>query len=209
MISTCEWDREWFPLQLDPCVATSCQTIPFPPKETGLVHLEDPNNPIMLASEFTLYDASLPLKMKFPGPQFCGDGQILLLVGRVPEDSKAPLEVIFQGEGGREAFHVVVDPGRNFIQRWAVPANITEGLAGQPGDGTTIDLDEPFLLRFSFAQSVPYVRIGCDGDGWMVITNKEPPYPHFFHVFSPSEIKSVSVTGDLEVGYIGFGPKGP
>ena len=116
-----------------------------------MLHLADANNPIMLASEFTLYDASLPLRMKFPGPQFCGDGQILLLVGRVPEDSKAPLEVIFKGEEDEEAFHVLVDPGRNFIQRWAVPVNITDGLTGEPEDGTTIDLDEPFLLRFSVA----------------------------------------------------------
>ena len=113
-----------------------------------MLHLADPNNPIMLASEFTLYDASLPLRMKFPGAQFCEDGQIMLLVGRVPEDSKAPLEVIFRGEEDKEAFHVLVDPRRNFIQRWAVPVNVTEGLTGEPGEGTTIDLDEPFLFRF-------------------------------------------------------------
>ena len=38
-------------------------------------------------------------------------------------------------------------PEQEFIQRWAVPENITTGLIGEPGEGTTIDLDEPFLLR--------------------------------------------------------------
>ena len=43
-----------------------------------------------------------------------------------------------------EAFYF---PVQEFIQRWAVPENITSGLVGEPGEGTTIDVDEPFLLR--------------------------------------------------------------
>ena len=109
----CSWDRTWSPPALDPCAATACQQIPFPPKETGLVHLADPDNPITLASEFTLYDVSLPLKMKFP-LDFCGDqGRIMLVVGSIPSGSKDPLEIIFQGSGTKEAFHVLVDPGDN------------------------------------------------------------------------------------------------
>ena len=48
-------------------------------------------------------------------------------------------------------------------------------------------------------------RIGCDGDGWFVLANKEPSYPHFFHLFSHTEIKSVLIKGDLDIRYIGFG----
>ena len=33
------------------------------------------------------------------------------------------------------------------IQRWGVLEDTPVGLAGDPGDGTSIDLDEPFLLR--------------------------------------------------------------
>ena len=110
------WDRTWSPPALDPCAATACQQIPFPPKETGLVHLTDPENPITLASEFTLYDVALPLKMKFPG-DFCGDqGRIMLVVGSIPSGSKDPLEIIFQGQGLKEAFHVLVDPGEKITQ---------------------------------------------------------------------------------------------
>ena len=51
-------------------------------------------------------------------------------------------------------------------------------------------------------------RIGCDADGWMILPNKEPSYPHYFHALSPTDISSVKVTGDVEIGYIGFGSKG-
>ena len=40
------------------------------------------------------------------------------------------------------------------------------------------------------------------------MANKEPSYPHFFHAMSPTEISAVKVTGDVEIGYIGFGSKG-
>jgi hypothetical protein len=199
LVSTCAWNKTWDPPVLDPCAAIACQTIPFPPKESGLQHLADPNNPITLASEFTIYDVSLPLTINFPGPSFCEDPpQTLLVVGRVPLDSKAPLEITFKGEETTEAFHVVVDPAQNFIQRWAMPDEERVGLAGEPGDGTTIDMDEPFLLR-----------IRCDADGWMVKPNKEvDAYPHFFHVFPVTDILNVVVDGDLEIGYIGFGDIG-
>ena len=42
----------------------------------------------------------------------------------------------------------------------------------------------------------------------MILPNKEPSYPHYFHALSPAEISAVKVTGDVEIGYIGFGSKG-
>ena len=86
--------------------------------------------------------------MKFPGLDFCGDNkERMLLVGNIPEESEEPLEIIFIGVGSDEAFHILVDPDKGFIQRWGVFANETVGLVGTPGDGTTIDRDEPFVLR--------------------------------------------------------------
>lgn len=82
--------------------------------------MADPENPITLASEFTLYDVALPLKMKFPG-DFCGDqGRIMLVVGSIPSGSKDPLEIVFQGQGPKEAFHVLVDPGETITQQYLV-----------------------------------------------------------------------------------------
>ena len=48
-------------------------------------------------------------------------------------------------------------------------------------------------------------RVGCDDDGWMVQPNKEQGYPHFFHIFSHTEVTSVLIKGDLDIRYIGFG----
>ena len=87
------------------------------------------------------------------------------MVARIPADRKTPLEIVFRGNGTQvnprhchisgaltclscqEAFHVLVQPDLEFVQRWAVTENTTTGLAGEPGEGTTVDLDEPFILR--------------------------------------------------------------
>ena len=98
-------------------------------------------------------------------------------------------------------------PVQEFIQRWGVLEDSPVELVGDPGDGTTIDLDEPFLLRWNHfhVYVIKDSRIGCDDDGWFVKTNKEPSYPHFFHLFTHTEIRSVLFKGDLDIRYIGFG----
>ena len=148
LFSTCAWNKTWAPPQLDPCAATACQEIPFPPRSIGLEYVPDPLNPISLASQFSQYNPKLPFKMKFPGPDFCGDNnQKLMIVGRIPEDGKELPEFAFLSEGIDEAFHLQIDPDNEFLARWAVVANVTTSVIGEPGDGTTIDRDEPFVIR--------------------------------------------------------------
>ena len=48
-----------------------------------------------------------------------------------------------------EAFYF---PVQEFIQRWGVLEDSPVELVGDPGDGTTIDLDEPFLLRWNHSR---------------------------------------------------------
>ena len=147
-MSSCTWNRTWDPPVLDLCAAAACQQIPFPGKEKGLVHLEDPANPITIASGATIYDPQLPLDMTFPGPDFCEENdQQMLLVGRIPSTSKAPLEIIFSVNNTEEAFHVLVEPAQEYVQLWSVQGGLKTNVVGQQGDGTTIDLDEPFILR--------------------------------------------------------------
>ena len=74
------------PAQLPPCAATSCQEVPFPPKEVDLEFLPDARNSLTPASEFSQYNPSLPLTMKFPGGHFCSDGGKMMVVGKIPLD---------------------------------------------------------------------------------------------------------------------------
>ena len=86
--------------------------------------------------------------MKFPGEEFCdGEGK-MLVVGKIPVDAEDLPEIIFQGNGTDEAYHVQINHELEFVQRWGVVNNVSQGTTGEAGDGTTIDIDEPFILRF-------------------------------------------------------------
>ena len=148
LISTCAWNKTWVPNELDICAATSCQVIPFPPKSIGMVYTPDAKNNISLASEFSIYNPTLPMEMKFPGGHFCGDNQEqMMIVGTIPLESEEALEVIFATGGLDEAFHIRVDADNEVVTRWGVSQNVTQEVNGLPGEGTTVDRDEPFVLR--------------------------------------------------------------
>ena len=51
------------------------------------------------------------------------------------------------GNGTDEAFHVKVDVNKNYVERWAFQNNMTQEVQGTPGEGTSIDILEPFILR--------------------------------------------------------------
>jgi len=194
-VAVCAWNKTWVPSKLDTCAATSCQEIPFPPKDIGLVYTPDEKNNITLASEFSVYNPTLPMVMKFKGVSFCDDNrEQMMIVGKIPADSELRPEIIFRGNGTDEAFHFRIDVDAEFVERWANRDNTTVGKQGNPGDGTSIDRDEPFVIRIS-----------CDTDGWVVKSNKEKDYPTFLHIIQPVEILDIQVLGDVEISYIGFG----
>ena len=201
VIATCAWNKSWTPDVLDPCAATSCQEIPFPPKEIGLVKVDDPLNPITMASKYAKYNPSLPLvgktAMSFPVDwDFCGDNSLnLMIVGKIPSEATEMTQFVFRAGDWDEAFRVKIDPDQEVIQRWGVFNNVSTKVAGDPFDGTTVDRDEPFV-----------VRISCDQDGWVLKINSEDNYPHFFHILPQTTITTLDVTGDVEISYIGFGP---
>ena len=65
--------------------------------------------------------------------------------------------MVYRAEGLDESFHIAVDIKNDVITRWAVAENITQEVQGRPGEGTSIDFDEPFVMRFE-----------CDEDGWVL-----------------------------------------
>ena len=142
--------------------------VPFPDPETGLIYQPEDENSISFTSEFIIYNPRLKYTMNYPNIDFCGEGDnIMLLVGSFPAVSrylknvdlshssfiyqskkkKKPLEIIFATDGIDEAFHVVVDIRNEVVQRWAVVNNETKEILGEPGEGTNIDFDEPFVIR--------------------------------------------------------------
>ena len=66
------------------------------------------------------------------------------------QKKKKPFQVIFATDGFDEAFHASFDINNKFVQRWGVFENVTEEVFGSPGDGTSIDHDEPFVIRSVF-----------------------------------------------------------
>ena len=81
-------------------------------------------------------------------------------------------------------------------------------LQGNQGRGQPLTSMNHFFSGWEASELLQSCRVGCDADGWMILPNKEPSYPHYFHALSPTEISAVKVTGDVEIGYIGFGGKG-
>ena len=85
IVSTCAWNKTWVPDKLPPCAATSCQVIPFPPDDTGMIYKVDPENPLTFKSEYAIYSPRLPFTMNFPGPGFCSEkGDVMMVVGTTP-----------------------------------------------------------------------------------------------------------------------------
>ena len=84
-----------------------------------------------------------------------------------------------------------------YIRRWAVVDNLTEDQQGQLGDGTTIDREEPFIIR-----------IKCDADGWILQVNQEPAYDTFLHRLPVPDILNVKMKGSAHISYVGFGTDG-
>ena len=153
--------------------------------------------------------------MRFPGPEFCLENNLFMIVGSIPAKTKKNLEVYFATNGTDEAFHMreglhftnlsktlsshtfSLELEEEYIRRWGVLDNVTEDLQGQPGDGTTIDREEPFIIR-----------IKCDGDGWILQVNKEPAYDTFLHRVPIPHILNVNIKGTAHISYVGFGTDG-
>ena len=63
------------------------------------------------------------------------------------QKSKKVLEVIFAADGIDEALHVQFDVKNEVVYRWSVLDNVTQESFGTEGEGTSIDLEEPFVIR--------------------------------------------------------------
>ena len=58
--------------------------------------------------------------------------------------------MIFATEGLDEAFHVEIDVKKEAVYRWSILGNVTQDVFGTEGEGTSVDLEEPFVIRCRF-----------------------------------------------------------
>ena len=148
LTSVCGWNKSWVPEVFDPCVATSCQYIPFPPAELDMVYMPDEENSLSLISDTSFYNPKLPLSIKFPGVEFCEDnGDVLMVAGEIPAKSRKPFELYILTSNNDESFHMKIDLENDVITRWGKFNNFTEEVFGKAFEGTTVDKEEPFILR--------------------------------------------------------------
>lgn len=197
MTSTCVWNKTWSPPALRPCIASSCPIIPFPPKFTGLTFVPSPENDFSLVSEFSQYNPKLPVTIPFPEDACGREGFGVMVVGKINSDKEeSSADFVFKTTNDDEAYHVAIALGYNTIFRYSVKNGTVAKVFGTAGDGTTIDLDEPFIMR-----------IACDGDGWVVKVNDEKNFPHFLHILPFQDIDRFEVSGDVDVSFVGFGDK--
>ena len=71
-------------------------------------------------------------------------------MGVIPTGSSENPEIIVFGPNQTEALHIKISIDNDVIWRWAVnskDSDVLLDLSGQEGDGTSIDFDEPFVVR--------------------------------------------------------------
>ena len=195
IISTCMWNKTWTPSTLEPCVANSCPIIPFPPKFTGLVFEPNEDGGFSVVSEYSKYSPKLPAVLPIPTDFCTKEGTIAMAVGKILSDKqKSSADFVFKTNDDDEAFHVQVALGNNTVYRYALKNGTYSEIFGKNNDDTTIDLEEPFILR-----------IACDGDGWVAKVNDEKSFLHFLHFIPFDKITTLEITGDIDVSFVGIG----
>lgn len=149
VVSSCAWNKSWTPNTLPPCVAKSCPIIPFPPSYTGMVFVPDPKSQFNPVSEFRKYGQKMPSSLPFPGHEFCAGGNtVLSAIGKVTTERRGyTADIAILTKSGDEALHVKIALGDRTVYRYFTVGGKVMGLQGQSGDGTSIDLNEPFVIR--------------------------------------------------------------
>ena len=94
---------------------------------------------------------------------------------------------------------------RGLTHIWVLYPWRYEGVFGEPFEGTVIDREEPFMLRYHGLHNDLYykhynhfkIRIECDPDGWTLKVNNEITYETVYHFedFPKEEIEFVEIFG--------------
>ena len=118
-----------------------------------------------------------------------------MLLGSVATGARKLPELVLRTSSGDSVLGLRLDPGRDYLRRWSRVGGQVVLEQGKPGEGSSIDLGEDFLLV-----------VRCDMDGWAVTVNTEAAYPHVPHHprVQIGEVTELLITGDILVNYAGF-----
>ena len=193
-------------------LATSCQIVPFPPSDIGMIYTPDSENNMQLESDYSQFNPKIPFNMAVPPGGICSLGKILI-VGVMKSKVRKMPEFFIMNDDGDELFHVQINKKEDVIYRWGALNKTIIETHGTPGDHTTIDYEEPFTLTIRWNQLhmlkiKTYNDFRCDEDGWTVAENKEPIFQSFLHIVDPTTMTKLKIKGDVIVTYVGIGDEG-
>ena len=144
------------------------------------------------------YNPVIPASLSFPGKRFCSKNTKLLTIGSIPLNvRKVPAIIIATENGENEGIHINLNLKKQVIERYTLLNGTKSEIGGTPGDGTSIDFEEPFVLNLS-----------CDDDGWILEINNDPVYLTVLHTVPLESLTLIKVTGDIIINFIGIGDKG-
>jgi hypothetical protein len=95
-----------------------------------------------------LFNPRTPALLPLPEGGVCGQGLKLLVVGNIPAGGSALPELAVKAGLVDEALHVTVGLEEEVVRRWSVVNGTSVGLQGEAGDGTTVDVEEPFVITY-------------------------------------------------------------
>ena len=120
-----------------------------------------------------------------------------MLIGNIPKTGKTVPSLFIASNMSNEGIHINLNLGKKVIERYSVTNGTKSNIDGKPGEGTSIDYDEPFVLNLS-----------CDQDGWILRINNEQSYQTILHAVPPDNLTMIWITGDIVINYMGIGDKG-
>ena len=140
----CLRNRAWSPSVLDPCVMTSCGTMPVPPGDSDLVLTSGPQ-----LSDGLLFYPSLPAVVRGIPIGLCDEEAMkIMIVGKILDDAHDDLNVVVNGDNSNEAVHLRISVRKKSIRMWS----IVDSSKGTFGDfmnhnSMTINFNEYFVIK--------------------------------------------------------------
>ena len=82
-----------------------------------------------------------------------------MLIGYIPKTVRYVPALLVASNMSNEGIHINLNLKNQVIERYSVSNGTKSSIDGLPGDGTSIDYDEPFVLNLSCDQGLDLINI--------------------------------------------------